>query len=458
MKAKSSKKTIFWIASKSLINMTLPMFCTSVLNICKRFFGMIMISYLGRDALAAGALITTIQTTLFVFIWSVMFSVGVVVARAYGAKEYREVGIIWRQSFLLAFLLSIPASIFMWFIPNILHFCGQPAHVINLTTTFFHILAFCVLPSIWMITASQFFVGISRPKVALAWSIFNLPVTVLIGYALIFGHFGMPKLGIDGFAYATTIVWWLSAITTFIYFVFSKNYKQFALFEIARSSSYKYLRKLFQVGWPISIQNGAELLAWTIGTIMIGWFGGSALGAQQVVIQIMMISMMFGFVIAQASGVLIGHSIGRKDHTMTQAIAHAGLVIGVLILSVFGLIFLILPKELIRIFVNINDPHNAMIVHLAITLFAVEAFILVVDGARNILTGALRGFHDTKVPMVVGIFVIWIVGLPLGYLMAFTFHWGPVGIYIAQLIGVFIGVIILWRRFEHHIRRIKYYE
>ena len=79
-------------------------------------------------------------------------------------------------------------------------------------------------------------------------------------------------------------------------------------------------------------------------------------------------------------------------------------------------------------------------------------------GVQKCALPIFRGFHDTKVPMVVGIFVIWIVGLPIGYLMAFTLHWGPVGIYLAQLIGVIIGAIILWRRFEHHIRRVKCYE
>ncbi len=458
MKDNSTETPIFLKASKSVLNMTLPMFCTSVLNICKRFFGMIMIAYLGRDALAAGALITTIQTTLFVFIWAVMFSVGVVVARAYGAKEYKEVGSIWRQAYFLGFLLAIPASVLMWFVPDILHYCGQPTAVVNLTTPYFHVLTFSVLPSIWMITTNQFFVGIARPKTAMVWSSFNLPLTVFLGYALIFGHFGMPRLGIVGFAYATSFVWWFSIITTMIYFVFSRYYKRFSLLAIGQSKSFYYARKLFQIGWPISIQNGAELLAWTFVTIMIGWFGAGALGAQQVVIQIMMISLMFGYVIAQASGVLIGHSIGRKEFHMTRAIVYAGVLLGGIILTTMGIIYLIIPKELIRIFVNIHDPHNAPIIHLAITLFAVQAFILIFDGARNIFTGALRGFHDTKVPMLVGIFSIWIIGLPLGYAMAFILHWGPVGFYLAQLFGVMIGAVILWRRVEHHLRRVKFYE
>lgn len=458
MNVKAQKRPLFWQASKSVINMTLPMFFTSVLNICKRFFGMIMIAYLGRDALAAGALITTIQTTLFVFIWAVMFSVGVVVARAYGARKYQEVGSIWRQAYFLGFLLGIPASVLMWFVPNILHYCGQPTAIVNLTTKYFHVLSFSVLPSIWMITANQFFVGIARPKTAMVWSSFNLPLTVFLGYALIFGHFGMPQLGIEGFAYATSFVWWFSIITTMMYFAFSRYYKRFSLLNMEYSKSFYYVRKLFQIGWPISIQNGAELLAWTFATIMIGWFGASALGAQQIVIQIMMLAVIFGYVIAQALGVLIGHSIGRQEFHMTPVIIYAGLSLGGIILSTMAIVYLTIPKELIRIFINIHDLHNASIIHLAIILFAVQAFIIIIDGARNILTGALRGFHDTKVPMIVGILAVGIIGLPLGYTLAFIFHFGPVGLYLAQLIGVMIGAIILWHRVEHHIKRLKYYE
>lgn len=449
-------KSVFAQASKDVVSMSVPLFMTSVLNTLKRFIGMIMIAYLGRDALAAGALITTTQTTLLVFIWSLMFSVGVVVARAYGARLFTQVGTIYRQSLLLGTVVGIPASVFMWYVPVILHLCGQPTSVVNLTDSYFHVLAFGVLPSMWVIASSQFLVGIARPKVATFWGTFNLPLTVLFGYVLIFGHLGFPRLGLVGFAYATTIIWWTSILSLIIYFAVSKKYKRFAMFDFSSFESFKHLKKLFQLGWPISIQNGAELLAWTINTIFIGWFGAQALGAQQIVVQLLMVSIMVGFVFGQASGILIGHALGRKDYRLTRAIGYVGLILGLVMFVFIALIYLMMPKELIRIYINIHDSHNALIIHLAIVLLAVQAFILFFDGARNIFTGALRGFHDTKVPMVVGIFVIWAIGLPLGYLMAFTWHLGPIGIYLAQLIGVIIGAIMMWRRFEFHVRRLNF--
>ena len=92
-------------------------------------------------------------------------------------------------------------------------------------------------------------------------------------------------------------------------------------------------------------------------------------------------------------------------------------------------------------------PANVNTVHLAVLFLAISAFAQIFDSIRNILTGSLRGFRDTKVPMWVGILSTWVFYIPVSYLLGFVFHWGAVGVAMGFLVGVFVGSIILIKRF-----------
>jgi len=411
-----------------------------------------MIAKLGKNALAAGALLTSTQTTVLMFTWSIMFAIGVMVARTHGEKDPIKVGRITREGLLLGLIMAIPMSVLIWFFPHILMMLHQPPAVVKLTHGYFHGLALGLLPSIWVVAYGQFAVGISRPKIMLAWACLNMPATILLGYLLIFGHWGFPAMGIAGFAYATSIVWWMLAIGLTIYFHYHKSFSQYHLLNFKDTWPLQYCMRLFQIGWPISIQFGAELMAWVLRTIMMGWFGVEVLAAQQIVMQIMILVLMFPIAVSQAAGVLVGQSLGRKEYYMTSRYGYSSVTIGGVFLLFIGCFYWFAPKLLMSSFINVSDPKNHVVVYFGMLLFFLGGFSQIFDGIRNIFTGALRGFQDTKMPMLVGLFVIWVIALPLGYMLGFVFHLGPAGVYGAFPLGVAIGAFILWRRFRYHMK------
>ena len=444
----------FGFACKQSIKMATPLVSSRITTATNRFVGMLMIAQLSQAALAAGALITTILMLLMVIGWSIMMAVGVYVGRIYGEGRPEDTGLILWQGLFLGTLIGIPLTLMMWNVAPFLLLLGQPKNVVDIAQQYFQGAAYGVLPSMWVVCCNQFLVGISRPKLIMIYSFVALPFTILLSYVWLFGRWGFPKLGVIGVAYANSLTFVLMIIFLLSFLYFRKGYRQFNIFiKRPKYLDYKLLSRLFIIGWPISVQFGAELIAFSVMVLMMGWIGEAALGAQQIIMQCRMMALMLPFGVSQGAAVLVSQAIGKKDYQMTKLYGYAGISIGVGFLLLIGAIYLIFPKAIISIFINIHNPRHLETIHIAILFFVIGAFSQIFDAIRNILTGALRGFHDTHMPMLVGIVVVWFIGVPIGYLLTFTFHWGAIGLPIAYTFGFILGAFILWRRFIWHVRR-----
>jgi MATE family multidrug resistance protein len=443
----NTTKTTLLSASKKTARLAIPIVGSQLVNAINLFIAMLLIAQLGHAQLAAGALVSSLSITLSVIAWSMLFSVGVVIGYAFGAEKNNELGLILRSGLLLGTLIGIPVIFIMWHIGPILRFLHQQEQLIILTQKYFHGLVWGILPSIWIVCCSQFVIAIEKAKIVLVLSILSLIFMLIPGYGLLFGVFGLPKIGMAGMAYANAFMSWAIFILIVTYLL-QNQFNKYKIFSFNKIFSWTYLKKLFTVGYPISIQFGAELAAFSLSTIFCGWISQASLAAWQIMIQLNMIIIMVPYGLAQASAILVGQALGKNDKPATRPLGHAGLLLGTVFMFTIALVYLSVPKLLISLYLNVHQSAYFNTVHIAVLLLAVAAFSQFFDGIRNISTGILRGFHDTKVPMLVGIMATWIIGIPISYLLAFVFHWGTVGVSMGFMFGVSIGAVILLRRFH----------
>lgn len=436
-------------AYKKIFGFSVPIVGQRLVVAINGFVGMLMIAHLGHAQLAAGALVTSIYTTLLVITTSIIYSMGVIGGQLYGARKYLELGKILRQSWLLAIIIAIPLILLAWNIGPILLLFKQNKHLIFLTQNYFHVLAWGFLPLMILFTCSQFMVSVAKPTVSLYFSVGSIIVTLIPAYALVFGKFGLPAIGMSGVALAITMKNYIICVVALIYLAWSKWCKKFNIFNFFDGEGFYYVKRLLQVGVPISIQFAAELTAFCMGTFMMGWLGQTALAARQIVLQLNIIAIMIPFGISQAAGVLVGHALGKEDFHATKLLSFAALGIALFCAILIGSAYLFIPKTLISFYVNIHDLANAQLIHIAILLMAVGAFIQFFDAARNVATGALRGFYDTRIPMWIGILATWIIGVPFGYFFAFKLNWGPVGLSCGYMAGFFVGAVLVVKRLHY---------
>lgn len=431
-----------------ILPLALPMTVIQLVTFGSGFLCMMMMSRLGHQVLAASALIFSTQMTVMAISMSMLFSLSVLIGHAYGAGNNSEIGNFLQQGWTFALIIAIPVILLFWHVDKLLLIVGQEKTIVAIVQTYFHAYVWAVVPLFLMACNQQFCYGVHKQKLVMFTSALGVIILLVTAYNLIFGKIGLPALGVAGLGYAMAAQAWsvfLLMILSFCYFEF---FKRFQLFNYRVHKNWQHLKKMFHIGWPISVQVGGEMLSVFACAAMVGWLGTNSLAAYQVVSQYFFLIIVPIFSLSQASGILVGQAKGGQQFDKIKKLGHVSVYLALLLGSIAALMFLLFPRWLAAFYFDVHNPIYATTLHLVILLFAVTAFNLLLDAVRNVITGALRGLFDTKFPMMVGLIVIWLIGIPLGYVMAFQWHWGVVGISLGSGIGVLLGAIVVLYRWH----------
>lgn len=434
--------------TQKVVNLSLPLALTQVITIGSIFLCMTLLASFGKEVLAACALISTVSFTVLIICASILFSLSILISHAYGKQDYDNIGCLLQQGWILAGILSVPAIIVFWNIHPILVFLGQEERLAVIVEEFFHANIWRVLPFLLSICHQQLCYGVHKQKIDMLANMLGVVVLLVSANILIFGWLGFPALGVAGFGYASALQSCFYLLFTSYCFYRLEDFKKFDLFRIRIHQHWYTLIDIFKIGWPISLQISGEMLAFLVFTTFVGWLGVNALAAYQMIMQYQFLIMVPVFAISQSSGILLGQAYGSKQFTELKAVGHASLAIATAVSTVTGLLFIFFPKLLASIYIDVYDPANAQVVEYAIILFAIMAIAQFGDSIRNVLIGSLRGLLDTRTPMLVGLLSIWLVGVPLAYLFAFSLEWGPVGVVLGGMMGMVIGAALLYYRWR----------
>lgn len=439
---------------KQSLHMAWPIAGSRLLVAISNFFAMWLLAHIGHDELAAGALIFAMQITITVIMASILFALSPMIGRAYGAGDYLKIGAVVQQGWFLSALLTLPTIIILWFCKPMLLALGQEPALANIAMTYFHVYVLGMIPMFFFMTNQMLAMGIGKQRLGFSSTLFATIMLFIVSYGLGLGKWGLPNLGVAGIAYGMVASQWAGFLFSSYFIIRQDYFKPFELFRWRLTQSWNYLRQLISIGWPIVVQTGGELLSWLFSVILIGWLGQASLSAQQITNQfsILVIVPIMGF--SQASSILIGQAAGAKRY---DEVRHLGLVnigIGIALMLLVMFLYLVCPRELISLYINTKDPANTNIIHLATIVFAISAFTLLFDSSRNITIGALRGLYDNRYPMYLSIIMIWFIGLPLAYTLAFPLHLGIGGLAFGNMIGFMLACLILlwrWHTRSHHL-------
>ncbi len=440
----------FFNDSKKILQIAMPLLSSRLMNVIVFFAGFVMVAKLGPNEFAASSLASSIFMTLIMVAVGILYAVGIKISHAFGADNYEKIHGYFYGGLILSILLSVLAIIFLIALSFLLPYLGQKPALIPDAKKFMYALSLPILPALLTVAGNQLVTALLKPRIVFISSVINVPITIGAFYLLIFGGFGIPPLGIWGFGWALFIGDIFLVLVILFYILATDYFKQFKLFNsaILKTNLWQHLKEIMQLGVPMGIQFGAEIAALSISTFLIGRFGVAALDSYQIANQIIIVALMIPFTISEAAAILVGNALGRKDLVDIRAYGFSSIGLGILFLTLISIIFYIMPKVLINIYLDVNRPDFAPIVNLSILFLYVAAISQVFDGIRHIVTGALRGLHDSKYPMYIGIAVMWLLSLPIGILLAFYYKVGPIGFEISIGFACLIGSLILLSRFN----------
>ena len=190
-----------------------------------------------------------------------------------------------------------------------------------------------------------------------------------------------------------------------------------------------------------------EVGGFAFAAVMIGWIGAKELAAHQIAINLASITFMVGLGISIAATIRVGNYLGKKDLIGIKNAGYSALFIVAIIMGSFGIMFILLRSFLPTLY--IEDP---VVIEIASSLIIIAALFQVVDGLQVVGIGLLRGLTDLKVPMVIAFIAYWIIGLPVAYLLGFTFEFGVEGVWISFVVGLSIAAIFFIKRFQRFLK------
>ena len=399
-----------------------------------------MVGRLGATPLAAAALGSALHFFGVLVCTGILLGMAPLVSQAFGAGDRQRCREVLVQGLWLSLILSAPLMLSSLFGEPITRALGQQADIAVLTGDYLFALTFGIPPLLMFVAFRQFLEGMGHVRPPMMITFFGLATNVVGNWILIYGIDGLiPPMGLVGAGWATTLTRWAMLGATLLYIHFHPELRPFD--HVRLSPDRALLRKMFGIGAPAGAHFGLEVGLFSFAAVLMGWIGAVELASHQVTINIASTTFMVALGVSFAGSIRVGQHIGGRRPAHMRYAARATYLLATGFMGICALLFLLMPRALIGLYTN--DP---AIIALGAKLLLVAAAFQLFDGAQVAGTAVLRGAADTRIPMVLAGVGYWIVGMPVGMLLAFTAGMGAVGIWVGLSAGLAMVAVLLLAR------------
>ncbi len=406
----------------------------------------LMVAPLGAVPLAAMAAAVAIHVFLIMVGTGVVLGMTPLVSQAEGASNRQEARRVLVQGLWLAAFLSVPLVLVSLAGAPLARALGQEDAVAAIAGAYLVALAPGILPLMLFTALRQFVEGLGLTKPSMVMLSAGLAVNVFADWALIYGvpAAGIPALGALGSAWATSGVRLALLLGMALYLA---RHPRLAPFRGVRFlPDAERIRTIARIGGPIGGQIGLEVGVFSFAALMMGWFGAAALAAHQITINLAATTFMVALGTSIAGTIRVGQHVGAGRAHRVRLAAASTYALAVGFMAVFAALFLVLPDWLVGLY----SPAPA-VARIATGLLLVAAAFQVFDGAQVAGMCVLRGVADTRVPMFIAAVSYWVVGAPVGWLLAFPLGVGPAGIWMGLSLGLALAAAALLVRVRHSL-------
>lgn len=439
----SSKQTIF-TEMKALLTLGIPLILTQIIQFSMGTVDTIMTGHYGTLDLAAVG-IGEKSTICFVVLGvGTIAVVQIFVAQGHGAKVPKEeVGAHVAHAIWIALIYSFFAWLIVRNLLDYVNFMEMDPEVLLLAQEYMKAFSWG-LPAVFLFTAFRgLIVGTGISSVTLVISIIGLLTNIIGNYTFIFGHFGASEMGGVGAGWTSTVANWTMFICIVGYVWKKKEYAEYrivgSLFEVSK----KKIGELLRVGIPVGMIQFSEISLFVVFAWLMGRYGVKEISANQIAINYAVIMFMIPVGLSIASGTRIGLAIGKKDLKLARIIGTLSILLGGGLMGISAIVIVLFPQQISQIYTN--DPE---LIALTSQFLIWVAVFQISDGVQVSAVGVLRGFKDTKFPMITNIFSYTLLGFGSGLFMGIYLDWGPRGLWYGTIVGLTSAAFILCLRFN----------
>lgn len=439
---------------RATLGLALPLAAANLLQMLVHAIDVIFVARLGDAALAASSLGVAIFGLL---LWTGTGLVGAaapLIAAEIGRRKHsvREVRRTVRMALWLSLLVSL---VFMGVCAaggSIMRATGQDPALAERAAGFLLILMWGMAPMIAASVLRIFVSALGRPTIATAITFLALFVNALGNWALVFGHLGMPALGLYGSALSSVLTSAAMLVAYVVVIQTDRRLRRYHLFGNWWRSEWGRFIEVLRIGAPIGLTILAEAGLFTGAAFLMGRIGEAQLAGHTIALQIAALAFQIPFGVAQAATIRVGLAYGAGDRRAIALAGRASLGLGIGFMVLTALVMWLFPSLVLSIYVDVDDARNAALVGFAMQFLVVAAAFQLFDGAQTVAAGVLRGLQDTRIPMVMAVCGYWIAGYGTAIYLGFWTPLAGVGVWIGLAVGLVVVAAMLLTRWRLRAR------
>ena len=381
---------------KEVLVLAIPLIITTGSGSLQCFIDRMFLSWFDSNALAATVPAALVIMTPTAFFLGLASYVAVLVALHYGARDHPRLGgIVWQGFYTVLLSLPVVVPVVIYMAP-IFNWIGHDPILQVMEISYTRLLVLSIPIAIVSGSLTGFFSGIGRTSVVM-WS--NLLITVMnimIDYGLIFGNWGLPRMGVAGAAWATVISL-IAGTLVQLYVFFSPGYRKAYNSAALLRFDPELFRRLLRFGLPVGLQFQMQMLAWTVFVLLIGKIDVAKLTAHSIAMNVFMIVVMPVAGMSIAVSVLVGQKLGAGNAASAERLTYSAIHLAPVFFVAAGLVLVGLPEWFIKPFSNgMSAATYTSTVHMVKEILGLVPLFCVFEAVSMIMAGALKGAGDTR--------------------------------------------------------------
>lgn len=425
--------------TRQLFTILIPILVTQLTLFAMVFFDTMMSGKSSAVDLAGVAIGGGIWVPVSTGLNGILLAVTPIVAQLIGGNRRDLVSFKVIQAIYLSVAIAIIViGLGAFLLDPILNTMNLDESVRKISKGYLTALAFGIIPSFVYTVFRCFIDALGQTRVSMIITLMSLPINVVLNYVLIFGKLGFPRLGGVGAGVATAITYWLIAIIAFSFIKRKEPFADFQIFIKLPRISIKVWKELIKIGVPIGFAIFFETAVFSGVTLLMSQYNTVTIAAHTVALNFASFVYMIPLSFSIALTILVGFEVGAKRYRDAKQYSYLGIGISIF-LAVFTAIFLIVFREGVA-GIYTNEMEVLMLAQ-HFLIFAI--FFQLSDAIATPIQGVLRGYKDVNAPFILSFISFWVIGLPLGYLLATFTDIGPYGYWVGLISGLAFGAISL---------------
>ncbi len=428
-----------------LLQLGWPIMVAQLAQHAMSFVDTLMAARAGTEDLAAIALGSSLWLPLFLALAGILMATTPVVAQLVGGNRETDTRQPLQQGFWVAACLSLIGVLALRNADPVLQLLQLEASLQSKTQGYLDAISWGFPAFLFYQVMRSYCEGFGKTHPVMRIAVLGVLCNIPLNYILIFGKFGLPALGGVGCGYATAVVMWIMMLAAGLYLLKSPLFRPLQLFRQWQPPHSTQLVQLLKLGIPIGFSLLIEASMFCVLALILAPHGEVVIAANQITISYTGMVFMIPLSIAMALTIRVGQLIGSDNPVAARYAAQTGILITLVIALFSCTLSLLLARQITGLYTTEEE-----ILTLATLLISIAAVFQFSDALQVSAAGALRGYKDTSMPLLMVFIAYWMVGLPVGYILGFTDWIMPpllaAGLWYGLLIGLSVGAALLTAR------------